>query len=268
MIWKLFSKLGGGSTRRWFRLHEAKLKKKALTKNVLKGPISLFNFTEDADAADAATFEWKVSDDSTIGGFSNSTIQFITDHNNNEKQQTENNNDEKEKELWYNPQRSFLRWEGKVDTRLGENTRADRSGFAALKSPSFNGAATFQGLPYNAIEVTCRTTSVEERDYVFNIEVTSLNPEIELYQNILSVPASGNTNFIRVISLLDEFEFFKGDYQNDLIENLEHGIEIDSLGLTLMDGVDGDFSLDIAQFRLINYYEDKILGEEDAEAPY
>jgi len=292
MVWnQLFHRSPGGSTRRWIRISEAKMKKK-WTKQYLKGPITLFDFSQDDDAADAVLDEteggWKVSDDRVIGGLSHGSINLISSSQQHieyelEQQRTDpikkngtSANVSNNSEETFRP---FLRWEGKLDTRIGENSTVDRSGFVAIKSPSFNGAATFSGLPYNAIEVTCRTTV--KRDFMFNIEISTLMPGVELYQNLLSIPPYTETmrtenanmrritqdGFLRIISPLSEFEFFTGS-NRDLKQNLMSGVELDGVGLTLMDGLDGDFSLDLAQIRLINYFEGEILGEEDADAPY
>jgi hypothetical protein len=49
---------------------------------------------------------------------------------------------------------------------------------------------------------------------------------------------------------------------------LDRGASLDSIGFTLMDGKDGDFQLDLARIRAVNYIGDEILGEDDELAPY
>jgi hypothetical protein len=44
---------------------------------------------------------------------------------------------------------------------------------------------------------------------------------------------------------------------------LDGPIELEHVGFTIMDEVDGDFILDLAKIRAVNYYDGMILGEDD-----
>jgi len=72
-----------------------------------------------------------------------------------------------------------LHWEGLVDTTVGLESKVDKAGFAALRSPEF----PFEGLDlqggYDALEITCRT---DARVYTVNLVVNSFLPNEDMYQ--------------------------------------------------------------------------------------
>lgn len=98
-------------------------------------------------------------------------------------------------------QRPFLRWYGDLDTTVGLESNARRSGFAALRSPTFHlGGANLQGA-YTALEVTCRS---DGRVYTLNLQVTTGMPDI-IFQGHIDVPATAAGKWDRLY--LPFFEF-------------------------------------------------------------
>jgi hypothetical protein len=70
--------------RRWLRFKEAMWDKSYDIRHQLKGPVTLFDFSDMHDAADAEKVDltgrkkgWRISDDETIGGFSWCQMKLI-----------------------------------------------------------------------------------------------------------------------------------------------------------------------------------------------
>lgn len=283
MVWnRIFPKAGGGSARRWLRINEEKFKKRRVDR-LLKGPITLFDFSHIDDAADALRTArdggWRLSDDEVIGGYSSANLKVITSHEQLD-QESMNDSSGNLKVTSTNSNESFrpfIRWQGKLDTRIGETSKVERSGFCAIKSPSFGSAASFNGFGYNAMEVTCRASS--NRDFTINVEISNMMPGLELYQNTLSIPEAwiednkrmirvAPDGFVNIITPLKEFQSIARNRVKDLHKNISLGAEVDSIGVILKDRIDGNFTFDLAKVRLINFYHGEILGEEDEDAPY
>jgi hypothetical protein len=154
----------------------------------------------------------------------------------------------------------YIRWKGNLDTRIGLKSNAKRSGFCALKSPVF----PFNGIPvgdkFNALEIKCRPDS---RSYCFNLKVNTYFPD-DLFQTIIYVEnglelssASSNidheTPFQKIILPFEDFYLTANGRLRQHQRILEGAIQLQHLGLTLMDGIDGPFQFDLARIRLVNY---------------
>jgi hypothetical protein len=49
----------------------------------------------------------------------------------------------------------------------------------------------------------------------------------------------------------------------DVERKLDYGANLDSIGVTLMDGVDGSFEMDIKSIRAVNYFHGDLIGKDD-----
>lgn len=321
MIFKFFKGgvSSGGKYRRWIKFQQAMSKKRWFDLDREKnGPIALFDFANFTDAVDAALIDegpkkggWRISDDSTIGGYSrgkfqlirntqdyqqvmqgqepesflellergeitekeyNSTYQHENDDNDDDEQTVDSKesvdeeitvSDQAVKEKRFIP---FVRWNGTIDTRIDENSEVQRSGFCAIRSPEFPFGGADLGGRYNALEILCRS---DGRPYSLNLKVDTFIPD-DIFQTFINVPPTFDSDkeeicpktggkFDRVILLFQHFIVTSGGRMRATQRELDNSVRIQSIGLTLMDGVDGDFQFDLARIRAVNYDERGII---------
>lgn len=184
---------------------------------------------------EASDPDWRTSSDQVIGGYSETKHEFI-------------------------PDEDCIRWTGTVDTTVGfGRAEIQRSGFCALRAPSYPlGGADLQGY-FDALEVTCRSTV--PRDYTINLWVDSSLPDA-LYQGTLQP----TEEFVAWTLPFEHFGMATMSRESDLVRRLEGTVCIEAIGITLMDGKDGDFELDLKQVRAVNFLDDKVfLGAKKME---
>ena len=305
-------KSGGGWLRRFWQFRSEFLAKQIfLPDGRPLTPLTLFDFRRPVDFADAAqgvvtrgdeTDRWRISDDGVIGGFSTSsavliqsrqcwaehlaremamkegqrsnteeflrtpTASSVQEDSPPEEQEAQS---EEEDEENFTP---YIRWYGNLDTHVPLSTKAQRSGFSALRSPEFAfDGADLQGY-YNGLEIQCR----ERIPRIWNVQV-KLNSIIEgdIYQGTIvfdqlpELPAGTVPNQENRVDDDDEkrpFETFVLMFENllqtaygrprHIQRELTGGIKINSIGFALMDGVDGPFELDVARVRAVNILDD------------
>jgi hypothetical protein len=111
-----------------------------------------------------------------------------------------------------------------------------------------------------------------------NLKVSSYFPD-DLYQSFIKIPPTNLDEnkknvcptagaFSRVILPFNRFILTSGGRMREVQRTLDGGVRIETIGLTLMDGQDGDFEFDLARVRAINYFYGEVLGEDDEDAPY
>jgi hypothetical protein len=282
MIWKrLFPSEGGGAVRRWIRVQKQLFEKARDSEHVLKGPIILFDFSNQDDAADAMIAStgptkggWRVSDDEVIGGFSRGNMTLIASSEDFQRYK-------RGEELLYAPSSDgqdnfvpFVRWNGKLDTNIGEASKVQRSGFCAIRAPQFPFSGVNLSARYNALEFTCRT---DGRMYTACLTISSYFPD-DMYQGIIDIEATHKPGvfvsketggkFSKVILPFRNFALTSAGREREIQRRLDGGVRLETVGITLMDGVDGDFEFDLARIRAVNYFDGDILGEDDEDAPY
>jgi len=184
----------------------------------------------------------------------------------------------------------FVRWRGNIDTRVNPDTEMNleatgrnvvRSGFCAIRSPEFPFGGVDLGGRYNGLEFTCRS---DGRPYSVNIKCESFI-ESDMFQCFLSIPPTVGMKsssqqdpplaiaadddddnpivFDQVVLLFHHFSVTSGGRMRTTQRVLDDSIKIQSIGFTLMDGVDGDFQFDLAKIRAVNYDENGVIGEVD-----
>ena len=194
----LLPKEGGGSLRRFIGMRQRLYRDQWQDNRPLRGPVPLFDFRRRDDAADVRESlrpdrmrglfgGWRVSDDSVIGGYSTSKMEFKESKTSSE---TNDDNDREEKE----PTSStppFLRWSGTISTEINRQSQlarnVTRSGFAAILSPEYPYSAPL-GNKYKALEICCRT---DGRTYAVNLHIETMFPE-DMYQGFL-IGGTGST---------------------------------------------------------------------------
>ncbi|KAL7479545.1 hypothetical protein ACHAW6_005274 [Cyclotella cf. meneghiniana] len=316
---------GGGSLRRFLGIRQRLYRDAWNDDRPMRGPVQLFDFRRRDDAADlrnsiGATKRglypgWRVSDDSVIGGYSTSRMQFIGD-----KESFEYN-------IAQNPspkQVPFLRWSGTINTDINRQSpkarHITRSGFAAILSPEYPFGCPL-GNRYRALEICCRT---DGRTYAVNLHVETFFPE-DMYQGFIgregmapchsdrshsgkitefdddseeestidepnqsldvreyikhryerlhrldpsTDPVSGfpPSGFQRLILPFKEFTLTSRGRARHEQRDLDGAVSIESIGFTLMDGKDGDFTFDLVSVRAVNVLEGEIVGTLEDEA--
>lgn len=282
MVWKrLFPPEGGGAVRRWMRVQKQLFEKATDSDHLLKGPITLFDFADPNDAADAMKAStgptkggWRVSDDEVIGGFSRGNMTLIASSEDFQRYK-------RGEELSYSlPSEGddaftpFIRWNGTLDTNIGETSKVQRSGFCAIRAPQFPFSGVNLGASYNALEFTVRS---DGRMYTACLTISSYFPD-DMYQGIIDIEATHKPGvfinketggkFSKVILPLRSFALTSAGREREIQRRLDGGVRLETVGITLMDGVDGEFEFDLARIRAVNYYDGDILGEDDEDAPY
>jgi len=276
------------------------------------GPITLFDFSTEVDAADAALVEesspnrcvWRTADDSIIGGYSRATLNLVQtnedlkritngqapipmslldqnqskDHNSDQIGNDLTNDSEDENNDAYGKDGNrdaekgfvpFVRWKGTIDTRVNKEKKVDRSGFCSILSPEFPMRGVDLDGRYNGLEIMCRS---DGRPYSLNLKVDSFI-EDDLFQCFINIPptnipgtqvcqATGG-KFDQVVFLFQHFSATGGGRLRARQRKLDNAVKIQSIGITLMDGVDGDFELDLSRIRAVNYDENGVIGKAD-----
>lgn len=272
------------SKKRWFEVDRER-----------NGPISLFDFSDKDDAIDAALIDegskkggWRISDDSTIGGYSKGKFQLIRnsddyqqimkgeeptslleliekgelDKDDYKKVQVAAVEDENEQgESSVSKFVPFGRWSGTIDTRIDENSDVQRSGFCAIRSPEFPFGGADLGGRYNGLEIMCRS---DGRPYSLNLKVDTFIPD-DVFQTFINIPPTIEPStelcpdtggkFDRVVLLFQHFIVTSGGRMRATQRDLDNRVRIESIGFTLMDGVDGEFQFDLARIRAVNFDE-------------
>ena len=259
-------------------------------------PLTMFDFSRSDDAADARAVHvgsklqgWRISDDEVLGGYSRATFDIIgvsADADADADIDDENSKVDQDRALENEMASPFIRWQGNIDTRISPDSRAKRSGFCAIRCPQF----PFGGIPlgdkYNALEVRCRT---DGRAYTVNLKVQTYFPD-DLYQSMITVkskeveeikstkrlsesdqPLSSSSSdddkdgFISIILPFQDFLLTSHGMPKSQQRTLD-SLQLQHLGLTLMDGVDGPFTFDLKRIRLVNYsYRDGVIVNDYGE---
>lgn len=303
-----FPKRGGGYLRRYINVKQQLISKwLGANKHPKPGPLTLIDFQDNDDAADAiqksgSNDGWRTSNDSdTIGGYSKASIRFIA--NTDEYRRILDGekllpNDKfervikEDKSIHKFIRRSgeiieddedddngdfvpFMRWWGTLDTRVGEASQAMRSGYCALVSPQVPFDGHDLGNWFNHLEVTVRA---DGRPYSINMKISTYFPD-DLYKYVMrpkgihheaSSNAETGGEFTRLFIPFTSFVLTANGRVRETQRKLDGGIRIESLGFTLMDEQDGDFCLDLARVRVVNYdrHSNQVYGEDDDDAPY
>eukprot|EP00980_Cylindrotheca_fusiformis_P031731 scaffold26875_cov122-Cylindrotheca_fusiformis.AAC.1 len=264
------------SKKRWFEVDRER-----------NGPIALFDFSDKDDAIDAALIDegskkggWRISDDSTIGGYSKGKFQLITTSQDYqcvmkgeeptsllelietgkldpEERTFQAHELDEEGDTSSTPDKfvPFVRWNGTIDTRINESSGVQRSGFCAIRSPEFPFGGADLGGRYNGLEIMCRS---DGRPYSVNLKVDTFIPE-DIFQTFINIPPTiepgseicpeTGGKFDRVVLLFQHFIVTSGGRMRATQRDLDNRVRIESIGFTLMDGVDGDFQFDLARIR-------------------
>jgi hypothetical protein len=242
---------------------------------------------------------WRISDDSVMGGFSKATFQLIQTSDDykqylkgktldipieelQNKVEQEAQHDELEDEFDSAPMKGetddetsvtsfvpFVRWKGTIDTTIPPGSDIQRSGFCAIRSPEFPFGGADLGGRYNGLEIMCRS---DGRYYSLLLNVETMIPD-DVYQCFINIPPTipkgeyicpeTGGKFDKVVLLFQHFIVTSGGRMRATQRVLDNAVKIESIGLTLMDGVDGVFEFDLARIRAINYDETGIIGVAD-----
>lgn len=262
MIWKKIFPTHGGAIRRWVQIRKDLFELSSSRFEGPSPPLTVFDFKRRDDAYDVLGCSysdnggWRMSDDGVIGGYSRAECTLI----NSLHDLRSPNESSTDQEAWdiddVSSRIPYIRWRGNLDTRIGPKSFVKRSGFCAIKSPVF----PFNGIPvgdkFNALEIRCRP---DARSYCFNLKINTIFPD-DLFQTIIHVESDEQTSstsvdapFHKVILPFEDFYLTANGRLRQNQRILEGAVQLQHLGLTLMDGVDGPFQFDLASIRLVNY---------------
>ena len=258
---------GGGWARRYLRIRKDVYAVQWMTPDRFPCiPVGLFDFSTHDDYVDACRVHqrdhdgWRLSDDGVIGGFSQSKARIVLDGQEDESREADGSSEmldnlqfekvaNKETEQDFLP---FLRWNGVLDTQVGLQSDARRSGFCSLRSPEFPfDGANLRGL-YQGVELLCRT---DGRRYTINLKVSTSVPD-DIYQGIVHIEPS--EEFQQIVLPFDRFRLTSRGREREYGRQLDDRVAIESIGFTLMDGQHGEFCFDLARIRAVNLFEGSI----------
>jgi hypothetical protein len=281
----IFPRNGGGWARRYLR-YRSNIYRTSMEGDLNPpSPLTLFDFADHDDAVDASQIKekisdgWRVSDDRVIGGSSEASATMIRTKDDyrrylagesvlpisaeqnpeSDGEHPEDDDSKTDSTRSGNEFVPFIRWEGSLDTTIGLRSDVQRSGFTAIRSPDFPfDGASLQNL-YNALEITCRSDS---RLYTINLKVSSFIPDDVFQGHIQRLPTDPNMEeqedgftFDKFVLPFTDFRLTARGREREQARVLDDQITIKSIGLTLMDGKDGDFIFDLARVRAVNMHE-------------
>ena len=284
--------------KRWIRFQQAMNKKRWTELDREKnGPITLFDFSTLEDAADAASKEehsenkavWRTTNDSIIGGYSRAKMNLVRTSDDYRRimkglelthdisEWNQNHNEDNSREIQGHAEDDdghdsfvpFIRWKGAIDTRVNKEKKVQKSGFCTIFAPEFAMGGVDLGGRYNGIEIMCRS---DGRPYSLNLKVESFIAD-DLFQCFINIPptiepgtqicqATGG-KFDQVVFLFQHFVATAGGRLRARQRILDNSIKIQSIGITLMDGADGEFEFDLSRIRAVNFDEVGVIGEVD-----
>lgn len=325
---------GGGHVRRYLKFRKAMLRRVYESEDRYPvPPVTIFDFADRDDAVDAMKVGgngngggggnsrdgWRLSDDRVIGGFSTSTARLIRNETEYRKYllSSASNADDADDGTTADPDgqketkeedegggttgtfQPFIRWSGHIDTTIGLQSNAQRSGFAAIRSPEFPmEGANLRGM-YGALEIVCRSPTAlppssggdgggdggesddDQRIFTVNLKVSSSIPN-DLYQGhiqhqrqrqqeprIKSSDDVGDaadgfvleSEFERFVLPFDEFKLTSMGRERHINRTLDDNVCIESVGIALMDGRSGPFAFDLARIRAVNLYEGAVFEQ-------
>eukprot|EP01082_Thalassiosira_pseudonana_P002803 g2673.t1 g2673 contig12:585405-586623(-) len=282
----LFPKEGGGFLRRFIGIRLRLYKDAWSDDRPLRGPMSLFDFRQRDDAADLRSSihakrrgvfpGWRVSDDSVIGGFSTSKMEFIDESQAIEDDRTREGS---------TSATVILRWRFAV-VLTGEHTLSIymlRQCFLRTCTKDLSlgveGGSTIRPRPIANEDSTAAASTSEKaseiktvpdepsqsldvRDYLKSRQnrVASIDPSLN--------PKSGfpPVGFQRLILPFRDFALTSRGRMRQTQRDLDGAVNIESIGFTLMDGKDGDFTFDLVSLRAVNVLEGDVIGNLEDEA--